>query len=368
MFDGLRGFMLTLVMIVKDEAETIRETLESARGVIDRWCILDTGSTDGTQAFVQEALAGIPGELCEEPFVDFSTSRNRVMALGAARFPGLQLMLSGTEVLHGGKNLKAQILACGPVFNAYHVMVHFGSSTVYPSLRIADPAAGRRYVGRTHEVLVGPPDRLAPAPLADGFIQHKGKPGGEDKTARWRKDAELLLLDHQERPGDPRPVFYLAQTAECLGERQRAYELYLKRAGMGGYVEERYIAMLRMGRLAKLLGASEEIRRGHFVAAVELVPARAEALYELGQLEHQKQNWAMAYFFAKEAYMRPWRPESLFAEVDIHEWRAADLVATHAFRLGDMSLGLVAARRAVEKGPADARLKANLAWYEEQLK
>jgi hypothetical protein len=44
----VRG-LLGLVMIVKNEAHGIRETLESFKPFIDRWTILDTGSTDGTQ-------------------------------------------------------------------------------------------------------------------------------------------------------------------------------------------------------------------------------------------------------------------------------------------------------------------------------
>ena len=41
---------LGLVMIVKDEVATINITLGSLRDHIDYWTIVDTGSTDGTQA------------------------------------------------------------------------------------------------------------------------------------------------------------------------------------------------------------------------------------------------------------------------------------------------------------------------------
>jgi hypothetical protein len=72
-----RDKLLTLAMIVKDEARTIARTLLSAKPHIDRWCILDTGSTDGTQAIVCDAMSDTPGELREELFVDFATTRNR---------------------------------------------------------------------------------------------------------------------------------------------------------------------------------------------------------------------------------------------------------------------------------------------------
>ena len=55
---------LGLVMIVKDEVQSINVTLASARPHIDYWTMVDTGSTDGTQAMVQEAMQGVPGGVC----------------------------------------------------------------------------------------------------------------------------------------------------------------------------------------------------------------------------------------------------------------------------------------------------------------
>ena len=40
--------LLSLVMIVKNEADTIQKVLESTKDTIDRYTILDTGSTDNT--------------------------------------------------------------------------------------------------------------------------------------------------------------------------------------------------------------------------------------------------------------------------------------------------------------------------------
>ena len=46
---------LGLVMIVKDEVQSIKQTIASARPHIDGWTLVDTGSTDGTQAAIREA-------------------------------------------------------------------------------------------------------------------------------------------------------------------------------------------------------------------------------------------------------------------------------------------------------------------------
>lgn len=41
--------LLSLTMIVKNEASSIERVLRNALPFMDQWMILDTGSTDGTQ-------------------------------------------------------------------------------------------------------------------------------------------------------------------------------------------------------------------------------------------------------------------------------------------------------------------------------
>ena len=50
-------------MIVKDEAALITGTINSVKGSVDRYCILDTGSKDDTINLIQRAFQGIPGKV-----------------------------------------------------------------------------------------------------------------------------------------------------------------------------------------------------------------------------------------------------------------------------------------------------------------
>ena len=54
---------ICLNMIVKDEAHVIRRCLDSVRPLIDTWCILDTGSSDGSQELIRQHLRDLPGQL-----------------------------------------------------------------------------------------------------------------------------------------------------------------------------------------------------------------------------------------------------------------------------------------------------------------
>jgi hypothetical protein len=66
------GQRICLSMIVKNEARVIRRCLDSVMPLIDCWSIVDTGSTDGTQAIIREHMRFLPGSLHERPWKDFA--------------------------------------------------------------------------------------------------------------------------------------------------------------------------------------------------------------------------------------------------------------------------------------------------------
>ena len=83
---------IVLTMIVKDEAHVIERCLASVRPLVDAYCIVDTGSSDGTQELIRRVLADLPGEVVDRPWIDFAT--NRSQALECARsFGEFSLMI-----------------------------------------------------------------------------------------------------------------------------------------------------------------------------------------------------------------------------------------------------------------------------------
>src|SRR5271157_3544084 len=81
----MKMFKICLNMIVKNESKVIARCLESVKGLIDTWVIVDTGSTDSTKEVIAECLKGIPGELYERPWVDFAANRNEAMQLSKGK-------------------------------------------------------------------------------------------------------------------------------------------------------------------------------------------------------------------------------------------------------------------------------------------
>ena len=74
---------LCLNMIVKNESKIITRLFDSLIGIIDRYCICDTGSTDNTVEVISQYFRdhNIPGRVIYEPFKNFE--HNRTFALQA---------------------------------------------------------------------------------------------------------------------------------------------------------------------------------------------------------------------------------------------------------------------------------------------
>lgn len=353
--------------MVKDEARSIRETLGSARPYIDRFTVLDTGSTDGTQAIALEALAGLPGDLFEEPFVDFGTTRNRALDL-AGEAAVFTLMLSGDETLVGGEALRRFCEehrdAKGPGHGAYYVRVRYGDA-VYDSARLARASAGWRYVGVTHEVLTkaGEPPPSIRVPGAH-IVHDISRRDPAAQIRRWQRDLELLSAESARSPSDGRTAFYLAQTLECLGRHEEALQAYERRVALGGWQEEVYESLFRAARTAAALGRPWPEVQQRYLDAHAHSPHRAEPLFAVAWHWYEQKSWALTYLFASRGAAIPFPTKAtLFVDAAVYEYKLLDLVATSAYYVGELEAGEAALRKALERRPGDARLLANLAFY-----
>jgi glycosyltransferase involved in cell wall biosynthesis len=78
---------LCLVMIVKDEEDTMERCLRAVAPYIKYWVIVDTGSTDNTISVTNKTMEslGIPGELHERPWVNFEVNRTESLNLAKGK-------------------------------------------------------------------------------------------------------------------------------------------------------------------------------------------------------------------------------------------------------------------------------------------
>lgn len=325
-----------LCMIVKNEAKVVERCLAAARPLIDSWVIDDTGSTDGTQDLVRRALRGIPGELHTAQWQDFGHNRtvNIRRAVGTADF---LLLLDADMVVRA----PASFDASGLTADAY--MLRHTGDVEYRVKRLVRGALPWRYEGATHEYLTADVHHTV-ADLDTLVIDHRAD--GGSRAGKFTRDAALLRADLARDPGNPRTVFYLAQTLRDLGETQEAIALYERRATMGGWEEEVYYALLQAGSLRAAAGPGAwPLAMDTLIRAWQSRPQRLEAVYELVTRLRGAGHHAAAHAFATAALDRPAPADWLFVQPWIYRWGLLFEYSITAYWTGDLPASLRACER-----------------------
>jgi tetratricopeptide (TPR) repeat protein len=175
---------------------------------------------------------------------------------------------------------------------------------------------------------------------------------GDDQCAKYNKDAELLVdcLTNPEsenyEPDNHRYTFYAAQSYFDAQNFEKALEWYIKRAEQGGWEEEQWYSIYRIGICKCILGKDWTQAQDHFLQAWNLRPHRAEPLYQLARIHRENKNPRLGYLFAQQAVKIPYpHNDILFLSKDIYEWMCWDELASSAYYAGDMMAGLEACNK-----------------------
>ncbi len=318
--------LLELVMIVKNSESIIEPTLTAAAQFADRYTILDTGSTDNTVAFIRELCSrlGFKGNVYQEPFVDFSTSRNRALELAFNRSLVncdkeskneaclYTIMLDDTYVLQGGKALrkflKKESSSCFSVAlpttlkkekTSFFISIE-AESERYFSCRILKSGSGLRYKYKVHEVVDTVYTNYVPSEVY--IMDPATSYGGIRSKLRFKRDVELLqtqlteALASKDRGTAGRSVYYLAKTWLALEEKDKAVEQFQRRTRppfvVGVKDEELFHSYYLLGSIYLKepfrLPAGESVLQ-YLNKAYELMPHRAEPFYRMA-VYHYKHN------------------------------------------------------------------------------
>lgn len=351
--------LLGLVMIVKNEAHGIAGTLRSFVPYIDYWTIVDTGSTDNTVEIIRETLRDIPGDLVLGEFVDFSTTRNQALDAHAVK-TRWTIMPDADDRLVGGDALRTQLLAADAGADGFMVNLRRGHLDYYLPL-VLRSSRKLRYIGKVHEHV----DSIFDKKLGGVEIHQDAPPlSREASKKRWERDLRLLEEDLKLSSRNPRTLFYLAQTHECLGQKEEAAERYLERIAVGGWIDETFEAHLRLAGIYR--SKSFDVEADHWLLkAHAFMPDRAEPLLKLAQHYHSKDNHSLAFLFANRGAAMPRSKSTLF--VDHHAPVECSYIASiHAYYLKDREArqaGAEHAKDCVRVEPNDNRRRSNWAFY-----
>lgn len=332
-------------MIVRDEAAVIGRCLRSVLPLIDTWTICDTGSRDATPEIVTRTLAELPGALHRRTWRDFGTNRTELMELAYGTADYL-LLLDADMTLHSFGGL--------PVLTVDAYLLRHAGSLDYAVPRLVRGEIRWRFVGSTHEHLAADED-FTQQELRQLSVEHHADGGRRDE--KLERDRRLLELDLERDPDDARALFYLAQTCRDAGERERAIELYRRRAELGGWSQESFYAALQAGIL-RSEGGREELPQALRLLehAHALRPQRAEALCELARVHRVLGEYERAYDAARRGMALPYSEDVLFVHRDVHEWRLLFELSIAAHWVGRPREALEATAKLL----ADGRLPAEL--------
>jgi len=292
---------ISLCMIVRDSAGTLRPCLESIRPWVDEMVVVDTGSTDETPQIVQE----YGGRLFHFPWCDdFSAARNE--SLRHARGDWIFWMDSDDVIpADCGRQLRALCdREVEPDVLGFVMQVHCPGGgengdretdvTVVDHVKLIRNRPDLRFEGRIHEQILTAIRRAGgTVAWTDLHVVHAGSdPSREAQERKQRRDLHLLHLELRERPDHPFTLFNLGMTYSDGGRFEEAEDFLARSVGQSApdesHLRKAYAllayAQTRQGRREQALATC---RRGRerFPEDAELRLREGVLLHELGRLE-----------------------------------------------------------------------------------
>ena len=320
---------IALCMIVRDEAAVIGRCIESVRPLIDSWQICDTGSRDDTTTLVAELLGDRPGQLHHRQWRDFGSNRSELMALAAGSADYL-LLLDADMTLRWESPL--------PPLSADAYFLRHEGGLDYAVPRLVRGDRKWWFEGSTHEYLATD-GTYTQETLTALLVEHHAD--GGHRAQKLQRDRRLLEQDLRQDPDNSRAIFYLAQTYRDLGDEERAIELYLRRAELGGWDEEVFYAGYQAGALLGRRDAGAGLPV--LLSAWQRRPGRAEALHELARICRFAGWHHAARAFAERGLAIPYPEDRLFVHRWVYEWGLRYEFALAASETGDTEAAITSA-------------------------
>ncbi len=317
-----------LAMIVRNEARIIERCLESVRGFIDHWTIVDTGSRDGTPGIIRECLHGIPGVVYDRPWVDFGRNRTELMDLAMGTADWL-LLLDADHVVEVDGDWLVGHRDWSDAMDLRVLGLH---DFWMPYLVRGDRAWTFR--GTTHEYLdVGSdvvPGRLDALRIID-------RSDGSSRPDKYRRDVALLEKQIAIEPDVSRWPFYLGQTRQGMGDIDGAIAAFRKCIELSSWDEEIHWSLLSIGELLKDRGDWPDAALA-LQAAWEFRPGRAEALFALATGYRERNMYLTARLFAEKGLEIPRPDDQSFVRRWVYDWGLRFEQSVAAWWMGDDEL------------------------------
>lgn len=294
-------------MIVKNESDVITRCLASVKPIIDYWVIVDTGSTDGTQAIIKEFMKDVPGELYEKPWKNFEHNRNEALDYARGKSDYI-LFIDADEVLAYEPDFKLP-----PLKENFYFMTTSYGGTKYARVQMIDNTLDWKWKGVLHEAVDSPQRKTSGLIAGVENVVHTDGARSKDPE-KYQKDVKVLEEALIKEPNNTRYVFYLAQSYRDANDPKNALETYQKVTQMSRWDEEIYISLYQIALLKDQLKYPQDEVIAAYYKAFSFRPTRAEPLNHLAEFYRKDNRFAEGYVASKAGLQIPQPKDLLFVE------------------------------------------------------
>jgi predicted O-methyltransferase YrrM len=359
--------LINICIMVKDAGDLFEKVLTENLPYIDRWTILDTGSTDNTIEIINKVLCKKKGKLYQEPFINFRDSRNRCLELAGTKCK-YNIMLDDTYILRGNLRNYLSAIRGDQYADSYNLVITCDELEYY-SNRVLKSERNLKYYYKIHEVIEANTNVVIPKDQA--YIQDNGSEYMYKRTlARKEKDLELLFEEMNDNPEDCRMYYYIGQTYSILKKYELAAEYYLKRFEMEKetFFNEKVDALFEAARIyeSHLNKPWEECEK-MYLKCFELDGTRAEYIYYVGAHYYEKdRDHVKAYKYLKKAFDLGFPSTSSFnIRPFVYNYYLPKLLAEICYYIRDYKTGLEACKFFLTKNkPNIPSYSAISCWYD----
>jgi hypothetical protein len=297
--------LINLCIMVKNGGELFEQMLVQNMNIIDRWTILDTGSTDGTIETITNLLVGKKkGNLYQEPFINFRESRNRCLEL-AGKQCKYNIMLDDTYNIVGNLRSFLDEIRGDQFADSYSIYVK-SNDIEYISNRITKSENNLRYIYTIHEIIQVEDNICVLIPKNRAYIDDKINIYMQNRSKdRNIYDVQCLHEMIKEYPNEPRHLYYLAQTYVNLNDFEKAAEYYYKRAffHIDGQAQEKFDALFLFARISTLeLKKPWKEYETYFKLCTEWQPTRPEGDFFIGIYYYNINDKLTAFKYLKNSF------------------------------------------------------------------
>jgi len=361
--------LIHLCIMVKNGGEQFASMLNDNLPIIDRWTILDTGSTDGTIDTIHKILVGKKkGNLYQEPFINFRDSRNRCLDLSGTSCK-FCIMLDDTYVIKGDLRTSLSYIRGDQRSDSLSLMIKSYDSS-YTSNRIIKSETKLRYIYTIHEIISDKNNINFVLSDKEASIYDRNYDYMEQRTIeRQKMDLKLLYDEVAENKDDPRSYYYLAQTYRGLHDYEKAFYYYMKRTEYtnSGFIQERVDAAFEAARLAQYqLNKTWEECLQLYEKCFKIDETRPETQYFIGIYYYMQNNYKIAYKYFKKAFEIGFPLNCQFSLKPTLSFHfLPKLLSKICYEIGDFELGEQASQLFLQNNkPTDMDYEEVMSWYD----